>query len=399
VVGAGETSALRRRAPAPAGAPLVLAYNALSVHPYTWDGGATFALNVLHHLRDALADARIVVFCRREERRIDGSGNVELHPMRISGAPHRIATETLRLPAELRKLGADVFVSPHESIPPRLPCPAVVVAQNLAYHAAGADGFRGERLADRVASRAQRAYYRHRMDGTYPRASRVVAVSHETARLLAERSRLDPARTDVVWEGADSLFLPPPSEGIEREQRILIVSALAPYKNLEQAIGLFAAVQRNRPELKLTIAGPDWRGYRRVVRSTVEDAGLEGAVELAGALHPVGLARLYERSLLLLHLSSCEAFGLPVAEAMRYGLPVVAARRSSLPEVAGDAALYVDPDDPAAAEALERLVASEEERRALAERGRARAAELTWAATAQGVAAAAVEAVLAAGAG
>jgi glycosyltransferase involved in cell wall biosynthesis len=43
-----------------------------------------------------------------------------------------------------------------------------------------------------------------------------------------------------------------------------------------------------------------------------------------------------------------EGFGLPLLEAFAVGAPVVTAANSSLVEVAGDAAVLVDPRDPAA---------------------------------------------------
>ncbi len=57
---------------------------------------------------------------------------------------------------------------------------------------------------------------------------------------------------------------------------------------------------------------------------------------------------------------------------------------SSLPEAAGDAALMVDADDvEAMAAGLNRLLTDAALRRALAERGRAHAAQFTWPHTAQ----------------
>jgi hypothetical protein len=82
------------------------------------------------------------------------------------------------------------------------------------------------------------------------------------------------------------------------------------------------------------------------------------------------LCALYNQATLLAHPSRYEGFGLPVVEAMRCGTPVVTTTASSLPEVAGDAALLVDPEDPAAlAGAIARLAADPGLRDTLRQRG------------------------------
>ena len=51
-----------------------------------------------------------------------------------------------------------------------------------------------------------------------------------------------------------------------------------------------------------------------------------------------------------------EGFGLPVLEAMNCDCPVVTTRGGSLPEVAGDAVLYVDPEnEKSIKEGIERM--------------------------------------------
>jgi glycosyltransferase involved in cell wall biosynthesis len=366
---------------------VILAYNALHLRPGLADGGATFTINVLARLPEALPEARVLVYLREGEDRIAAAEHVRLRPLRVAGTGRRVALETLWLGRDLRRQQADLLLSPNESIPVSPPCPVIVVAQNLVYHQCPRPAYTGARLADRALTRTQYAYYRRRMRAVYERAAAIVAVSETAKGILVQRAGLEASKATVVLEGADSLLLPEPAGEREREPRLLAVATLAPYKGIDHALELLVRLREHRPELALDVVGSDWRGYGSVLARRAGELGVAGSVRWLRDLPSHRLADLYARSLAMLHLSTCEAFGLPAVEAMRYGLPVVAANRSSLPEVTAGAALLVEPTASAAAAArVAELLASDEEREELSRRGRERAAELTWSRTAAGLA-------------
>jgi alpha-1,3-rhamnosyl/mannosyltransferase len=96
------------------------------------------------------------------------------------------------------------------------------------------------------------------------------------------------------------------------------------------------------------------------------------------------LPALYSGAMSFVFPSLYEGFGLPVLEAMACRVPIVCSNTSSLPEAAGDAALLVDPlDVNALAEAIRRVLASQELREYLREKGRAQAARFSWEQTAR----------------
>src|SRR5208282_4076800 len=85
----------------------------------------------------------------------------------------------------------------------------------------------------------------------------------------------------------------------------------------------------------------------------------------------------YRRAEALLFVSEYEGFGMPLVEAMVNHCPVICAPLTAIPEVAGNAALYVNSEDPWAwaSAFLEQLPAL---RSRLIEKGRRQAQNLTW---------------------
>ncbi len=212
------------------------------------------------------------------------------------------------------------------------------------------------------------------------RADRIVCLSESTRRDLAELLRVPESKMRVIhlgsrdWSGTAAA----PIAGLERPFLLWVGERYA-YKNFEPTLRAWAA-SRAAAETTLFCAGGG--PLRAREREVIAAAGVSGRVA-----HRIcseeELRWAYEHAAGLLYTSLCEGFGLPILEAMALGCPVVAARASSLPEVGGDAALYVDPLEPASiAAGIERCLEQGRtpERAALL---RAQAARFSWDAAAQ----------------
>jgi glycosyltransferase involved in cell wall biosynthesis len=170
-------------------------------------------------------------------------------------------------------------------------------------------------------------------------------------------------RIVVTPNGVDPAFTP--GNGAPDEY-LLFVGAIQSRK--DPLVAADTAGELGRP---LVVVGPEKEP--RLARE-LERRG----AELRGWVDKPELAELYRRAAAVLVPSRYEGFGLPVLEAMACGAPVVAAPEPALREVAGDAAVFAEPADFAAA--VTRAIA---DRDRLAAAGLERARAFSWRETAR----------------
>jgi len=211
--------------------------------------------------------------------------------------------------------------------------------------------------------------HHHLLHRIAEQADRLVAVSRSAAGEIAAALDLPAGRVvdcsqPVAVEEAGALPLP---AGLEVGRYLLVCGTVEPRKNVGRIV---AAYHASGIPLPLVVAGPDgWDAH--VLASALGDT--PGVVRLPYQSRASMVALLAGARALLMP-SLAEGFGLPVAEAMALGTPVVTSAGGALAETAGEAALLVDPLDPAAIAGAITAVAREDALcRRLSKAGRQRA--------------------------
>jgi glycosyltransferase involved in cell wall biosynthesis len=156
------------------------------------------------------------------------------------------------------------------------------------------------------------------------------------------------------------------------------------YKNGALAFRALARLPDDKPLVLICVGGhPDIEPQLRDLAPHLDVRRL--------ALSDADLRAAYAGAHALLYPSKYEGFGMPPVESMACGTPAIVCRNSSLPEVVGEAALYVDENDPASmADAIMRLY-DPDLRADLVERGLRRAEQFSFANMARALARALVE--------
>ncbi len=298
----------------------------------------------------------------------------------IAQRPVRLAWEQTVLPHIVKRVGADVLHCPHYTMPLRVRCPVVVTVHDATFFS-----------QPETHTRIKGPFFRSATRIALRRAVRCVVPSLATRDELVRLVDADPTRMSVAYHGVDqSAFRPPTAAEKQRVREHLglgdrpylaFLSTLQPRKNAANLVrGWVAAVADRENPPALVLAGG--KGWDDTIDDVIAAVPSHLQVLRPGYLPAEQLAGFLGGATVVVYPTYGEGFGLPVLEGMACGAPVLTTRRLSMPEVGGDAVAYCEPDAESIAAELRRLLDDEPLRRRLAAAGPPRAADFTWATSA-----------------
>ena len=279
------------------------------------------------------------------------------------GTPNYSIQEQVVVPWILRKESADLFHSTTYSAPIYSPCKMVVTIHDLT-----------PMVLPNLYGWKHRLYYGQIVRRSLGRADQILTVSHSSKHDIVRIFGLDPKRIAVTYNGVEDHFQP--GRVVEsKDPVILSVVNPKPHKNLGVILKAFEKLHsKGLTKYRLVLVGADKPQVLEKVNKVVA-----GCIHCLSDVTDDELVSLYQKADVFVHPSLYEGFCLPVLEAMACGTPVITSNVASLPELTDNAAIFINPnkiDD--LAEAIYNVLANEELRKNLRERGLKRAKQFSW---------------------
>ena len=286
----------------------------------------------------------------------------------------------VRVSLQLKKIKADVFLSPDGQCSLTTTVPQCLVVHDLGFlHYP--EGYQKSHLA----------YFKRYTPKFIGKAKTVATVSAFSKEDIIKQYKTPNEKISVVYSGVKPSFGPVPFEEqtAVKEQYtggaefFLYTGAIQPRKNLMNLLKAFSIFKRRMQSgMKLVLAGRlAWKNDEFL--TLLRTYKYKDDVVLTGYLEEGELARLTASAYAAVYPSFFEGFGVPVLEAMQCGVPALTSKDSSMEEISEGAGLYFDPynvDD--IAYKMMFIYKNEDERKALIEKGKPVAANYTWQRTA-----------------
>ena len=280
------------------------------------------------------------------------------------------------IPPVLKKIKADLFVSPDGFCSTKTNVPQVLVIHDLDFiHHPGFN--KGSHIY----------YYRRYTPRCIKKAGKIVTISEFSKEDIVRHYPFAGGKTTVILNGVSKRFTPASFE--ERasvkasytagKEYFLYAGSIHPRKNLINLLKGFSIFKhRQRSTTRLIICGRlAWKSAAFV--QALKTYKYREDVTLTGYIREEELARLMASAYCFIYPSLLEGFGLPVLESMASGVPVLTSSDSSMQEICGESALYFDPLDPSSIAAQMMMIYKDEQLRSrLANESVARASNFSW---------------------
>ncbi|MCW3074084.1 MAG: glycosyltransferase family 4 protein [Flaviaesturariibacter sp.] len=282
----------------------------------------------------------------------------------------------IKVPLTLKRVKADVFVSPDGFASLTTKVPQCMVVHDLGFlHQA--DTYKKSHVQ----------FLRHYTPRFVQKVAMIATVSSFSKADLLTHYKVKAGKIDVVYSAVKEAFRPLDFESRQAikekytgsREYFIYAGAIQPRKNLVNLLKAFSLFKkRQKSNWKLVLAGRlAWKNGDFL--ELLKTYKYRDDVVLTGYVEEAELVKLVAASYALVYPSLFEGFGVPVLEAMKCGVPPLTSQDSSMQEIAGDAALYFDPADPASiADAMMLIYKDETWRSHLIERGKKVSANYSW---------------------
>ncbi|MDG1849711.1 MAG: glycosyltransferase family 1 protein [Flavobacteriales bacterium] len=287
----------------------------------------------------------------------------------------------IRIPKVLKRLKADLFLSPDGflSLTSKIPSIAVIHDINFKHH-------------PKDLKYVHRVFYNYFFKKYARRADRIVTVSNFSKADICENYQIEESKIDVSLNGVNANFHPiglveqiaVRKKYSEGKDYFLFVGALHPRKNISRLLQAFDDFKSttNSSNKLLIVGAKMW--WNKELQNSFETLRHKNDVIFTGRKSPEELNQLYASAFAFCFVPYFEGFGIPIIEAMKCACPVITSNITAMPEVAGDAALLVNPFDiTEITNAMIKLNMNNELRSELSARGQIHSQHFNWNTTAQ----------------
>ena len=280
------------------------------------------------------------------------SSNFELRILKnFLGFQSNFFFEHFLLPLAIKKDKADIFFSPYYLLPFYCPVKSVVTLHDISYEAHPEwFSLKNQFILRRISKMAAR------------RADIILTVSKFSKGEIVKYYQVDSDKVTITPLAADNIFTVVPPATISnfpftkerimeatKNKFILSVGSIFNRRHISELIEAFKKIAGEFPDIKLLIVGANhtqpFIDVDEIIKKTNKNLGRRAIIR-EDYVSEKDLVVLYNLAQCSVYLSDYEGFGLPLLESMASGTPVITSRKTSLVEAGGEAAIFVDSNNP-----------------------------------------------------
>ena len=286
----------------------------------------------------------------------------------------------VKIPGVLKKIKADVFISPDGFCSLRTKIPQCLIIHDLGFlHYP--DAYK----------KTHKAFYNRYTPFFIEKANQIATVSHFSKNDIINQYKIADDKISIVFSAAKEIFHPLNTDEKNRAKEkytegkefFIYTGAIQPRKNLVNLLKAFSLFKkRQHSNWKLVLAGRlAWKndGFLALLKTYK----YRQDVVITGYISEIELAQLTGSAYAMIYPSLFEGFGVPVLEAMKSEVPVLTSAQSSMQEIGQEAALYFDPlNVNDMADKIMMIYKDEDLRNCMIQKGKKRAQDFSWQSTA-----------------